>query len=131
MLDGYRQMLLLTAYDQGCPIGNLALEVTNSHPKVRELLQANFKQWSNEVRANLERAKGQLPHEIDLDGLSEHILAVMEGAIMLARTYRTIEPYDNAIIHLRDYLDRLLEDGSTWSVPQGYRKSTFGEPAGN
>lgn len=127
ILDGYRQMLLLTAYDQGCPIGNLALEVTNSHPRVRELLKENFVQWTDEVARNLTLAAGRLPAEIDIPGLSEYILSVMEGAIMLARTYRTIDPYDNAIAHLRDYVDRMVEDGTNWAKPSRFRHASDGE----
>ncbi|MBX3096878.1 MAG: TetR/AcrR family transcriptional regulator [Fimbriimonadaceae bacterium] len=123
VLDGYRQMLLLTAYDQGCPIGNLSLELTNSHPKARELINVNFDQWASEVRSCLDRAEGRLPAELDRQGLAEHILAVMEGAIMLARSYRSIEPYDKAILHLRDYLDRLVADGTEWSTPGRYRRA--------
>lgn len=127
VLDGYRQMLLMTAYDQGCPIGNLALELTNSHPKVRELLIVNFQQWASEIRNCLVNAKGRIPEDIDLQGLAEHVLAVMEGGIMLSRTYRSLDPYDKAVAALRDYFDRLIEDATTWSAPTRFRKSTTGE----
>jgi TetR/AcrR family transcriptional regulator, transcriptional repressor for nem operon len=127
ILDGYRQMLLLTCFDQGCPIGNLALELSNSHPKARELLVANFRQWADEVRKCLDGAAGKFPEELDRQALAEHILAVMEGAMMLARTYRSIEPYDTAIAHLRDYVDRLVADGTTWSAPARLRNRLAGE----
>jgi len=48
-------------------------------------------------------------------------LTTMEGAIMLARSYRTIEPYDAAVTQLRDYFDRLLQDGSDWTTPKKTR----------
>lgn len=124
ILDGYRQMLLLTNYDQGCPIGNLALEITNSHPKARELLIENFKQWADEVQKCLDQAEGKLPAELDRSSLADHVLSVMEGAIMLSRTYRNLEPFDNAISHLRDYFDRLIQDGTEWAVPPRFRHAT-------
>jgi AcrR family transcriptional regulator len=127
ILDGYRQMLLLTAFNQGCPIGNLGLEISNSHPKARELLIVNFRQWAEEVRNCLDGAEGKLPVEVDRQGLAEHILAVMEGAMMLARTCRQIEPFDKAIAHLRDYLERLLSDGTTWASSPGFRHASSGE----
>src|SRR5262245_12882980 len=37
VLDGYRQQLVHTDYQHGCPIGSLALELSNSHPAAREL----------------------------------------------------------------------------------------------
>lgn len=127
ILDGYRQMLLFTAFDQGCPIGNLALEIANSHPKARELLVSNFKQWADEVANCLSRASGKLPPNTDIAGLAEHFMAVMEGAIMLARTYREIEPFDSAISHLRDYVERLISDGTNWSSQERARKASTGE----
>lgn len=127
ILDGYRQMLLLTGFEQGCPIGNLALELTNSHPKVRGLLVANFDQWADEVYKCLSGASAKFPESVDLHSLAQHIMAVMEGAIMLARTYRSIKPYDSALANIRDYVERLIQDGTDWSVAAGYRKSTTGD----
>ncbi|MBV6458122.1 MAG: hypothetical protein HONBIEJF_01245 [Fimbriimonadaceae bacterium] len=127
ILDGYRQMLLMTNYYQGCPIGNLALEVANSHPQARERLTENFRQWANEIEKCLEAASGRLPEEINRGRLADYVLAVMEGAIMLARTYRNLEPYDNAIEHVRDYFDRLIKDGTDWSVQVRARNSGYGE----
>ena len=46
------------------------------------------------------------------------VLTTMEGAVMLARAYRSIEPYDAAVTQLRDYFDRLLRDGTDWSAPR-------------
>ena len=34
ILDGYRHGLLATGFSRGCPIGNLALELADSHPAV-------------------------------------------------------------------------------------------------
>ena len=34
ILDGYRRGLLMTSFQHGCPIGNLALELSDSHPAV-------------------------------------------------------------------------------------------------
>ncbi|HRI42640.1 MAG TPA: TetR/AcrR family transcriptional regulator [Fimbriimonadaceae bacterium] len=121
LLDGYRQLLEMTNFDLGCPIGNLALELANSHPKARALMQVNFVQWTGAIRECLDAAADRLPEGIDTDSLATHVLTVMEGAVMLARTQRSFEPFDRAILHLRDYFDRLLADGTTWSAPVGCR----------
>jgi hypothetical protein len=44
----------------------------------------------------------------------------MEGAVMLARTYRDLRAYDTAIQMLRDYVDRLIRSETDWSA--GSRK---------
>jgi len=37
----------------------------------------------------------------------------MEGAVMLARTYRSFDAYDTAVASLRDYIERLLVAGTS------------------
>lgn len=117
ILDGYRKMLVMTDCSQGCPIGNLALELADTHPKVRELLAENFTGWRDAVERCLNEAAGRFPDYIDRHALSLFVLTTMEGAVMLARTYKSLEAYDTGISQLRDYFDRLLADGANWSVP--------------
>jgi len=118
VLDGYRQMLVLTECGQGCPIGNLALELAESHPRVRQLLVENFEGWRNQVRECLDAASGRLPEHVDRDQLALFVLTTMEGAVMLARTYKSLDVFDSAVTQLRDYVERLVADGTTWSAPQ-------------
>lgn len=117
VLDGYRQMLTMTGCSQGCPIGNLALEVADTLPAARELIAANFSGWRDAVRGCLDEAAGRLPADVDRDELATFILTTMEGAVMLARAYRSLDAYDAAVTRLRDYVDRLLADGSDWVAP--------------
>jgi TetR/AcrR family transcriptional repressor of nem operon len=116
VMDGYRGMLLETEYAWGCPIGNLALEVGQSHPAARRLIAENFSAWREQVRQWIQDASGRLPEHVDPEQLALFVLTTMEGAVMLARTYHSIEPYDVAVTQLRDYFDRLLADGSEWGT---------------
>lgn len=116
ILDGYRQMLLICEFQMGCPIGNLALELSESNPRARQLLAENFENWKNAIRGCLEEAQGQgrLPEDSNTNDLAHYVLTVMEGAVMLARTYRTIETYDRAINLLRDHFERLQISATSW-----------------
>lgn len=116
ILDGYRRLLLLTEFHSGCPIGNLALEVGADIAAARALLAANFAAWRDAVRACLEEAADRFPRDADLDQLATFVLTTMEGGVMLARTERSLEPFERAVAALRDYVERLLEDGGTWDV---------------
>ncbi len=118
VLDGYRQLLTATDFALGCPIGNLALEMSNSHPQVRALVVENFEGWRLAIRHLLEQAQGRLPSEVDLDQLSHFVLITMEGAVMLARAYHDFGPFDAAMASLRDHFERLVQDGSDWSTPK-------------
>jgi TetR/AcrR family transcriptional regulator, transcriptional repressor for nem operon len=102
ILDGYRRGLLITNYQHGCPIGNLALELANSHPAARQLLAVNFTGWRMTIEQCLGEAADRLPESVDQNQLALFVLTTMEGAVMLARSYQNIDPYDSAVTQLRD-----------------------------
>lgn len=118
LLDGYRQMLIETEYAHGCPIGNLALELSESNPKARRLIVDNFLGWLAGIQQCLLDASGRLPEESDPRQLAIFVLTTMEGAVMLARSFRNLDAYDAAVSSLRDYFERLIADGSDWSMPR-------------
>jgi hypothetical protein len=109
---------LITNYQHGCPIGNLALELADSHPAARQLLAMNFTGWRTTIEQCLIEATDRLPESVDQNQLALFVLTTMEGAVMLARAYQNIDPYDAAVTQLRDYFDRLLRDGTDWSAPR-------------
>lgn len=117
LLDGYRQMLTMTEFQHGCPIGNLVLETTENLPGVRQLLAENFDNWLDAVEGCFRSAADRLPPDTDPRQLAVFVLTTMEGAVMLARTYRSFEPYDAAVASLRDYVERLLDTDASWSAP--------------
>jgi TetR/AcrR family transcriptional regulator, transcriptional repressor for nem operon len=118
ILDGYRQGLVQTRFIQGCPVGNLALELANSHPGARQMIAENFTGWREAIEQCVRAAVGRLPAGADPAQIALFVLTTMEGAVMLARAYHDIEPYDNAVTCLRDYFDRLTSDGTDWARPR-------------
>ncbi len=118
VLQGYRILLEGTNFRLGCPIGNLALEIANAYPAPRALLVENFDNWCAALATELKSSVARIPEEADPDALATYVLAVMEGAVMLARTYQSFEPFDRAVQGLRDHFDRLVADGSDWSTPK-------------
>ena len=107
LLNGYRIQLITTDCTYGCPIGSIALEIHEPDPKVRELLAANFANWSKAVERCLDSAVGRLPYNTDRSALAEYILTVMEGAVMQARTYRDLGYFDRNIAVLREHINML------------------------
>src|SRR5262245_50004777 len=49
ILQGYRLLLEASDFQLGCPIGNLALEVSNSHRKARKLIVEDLRAWCDAV----------------------------------------------------------------------------------
>lgn len=111
LLQRYREGLGFTGCRQGCPIGNLALELSDDHPPVRELLEANFANWLDVVAGWLASCRGRFPRGTDPRALAGFVLTVMEGGIMLARARGTPAPFDGAVAQLRRYFDLLSKRG--------------------
>jgi AcrR family transcriptional regulator len=107
LLGFYRLGLEASGCTMGCPIGNLALEVGDSHPKLRRLLQANFDAWASRVEGWLAAAAGRLPAGCDRRALARFVLTTMEGGVMLARAAGSLAPFDAAVGVLRTHFDLL------------------------
>lgn len=118
LLDGYRQMLLCTEFELGCPIGALALELSNTHPAARSLLLVNFEQWVDCVEKWLIEASDRLPTDTDLRTLALMILSTMEGGMMLAKTYRSTANFDRSVASLRSYIEMLVAQAANWNSPR-------------
>jgi AcrR family transcriptional regulator len=117
LLNGYRTQLVTTDCTYGCPIGNLALELSEPDPRIRELLAVNFANWTSAIERCLDSASQRLPAGLDRRRLAEFTLTVMEGAVMQARTYRDIASFDRNIAVLRDHFDMLLETARQEKAP--------------
>lgn len=107
LLELYRRNVVATGCRYGCPIGNLAIEIADPDPEVRERIAANFDQWIAAVESCLDDAADRLPADVDRHGLATCVLTTMEGAVMQARAQRSVAPFDASVEGLRDYFDRL------------------------
>jgi AcrR family transcriptional regulator len=107
LLGVYRRFLVDTGCAFGCPIGSLALELHEPDPAVRELLVKNFRQWVDRVHQSLMDAGPRLPDGTNRHQLATFVLTTMEGAVMLARTERSVAPFDASVATLRDYFSLL------------------------
>jgi TetR/AcrR family transcriptional repressor of nem operon len=112
LLARYRMLLDATDCAYGCPIGSLALELHEPDPDVRQLLAVNFTGWVDQIQYCLIEARAQLGARIDTRQVASFVLTVMEGAVMQARTYRNLTPFDAAVATLRDYFDLLLRSAA-------------------
>jgi AcrR family transcriptional regulator len=107
ILEGYRDRILQTESAYGCPIGRLALEIDPENRPAHRLIALNFQGWIEAVRECIEQVRDRLPMETDPTDLATFVLAVMEGGVMLSRSYRSVEPFDRAVSQLREHF-RLL-----------------------
>jgi TetR/AcrR family transcriptional repressor of nem operon len=115
LLDGYRERLVSTGCQYGCPIGRLALEIDPENAPAHALIAQNFTAWREAVEACVRGAGIPRPGDV-----AAFVLTVMEGAVMQARAYRSIEPYDACIRQLRLHLAALA--GGARKPPRATRR---------
>ena len=121
LLKSYRTRLVTTECMYGCPIGSIALELHEPDEPVRQRLAANFSAWVGAVETCLIDAGPRLPRDIDRRALAVMALTTMEGGVMLSRTHRTLDAFDDAVRLYRDYLSRLEEAASHESPTRAIR----------
>lgn len=109
ILAGYRERILATGCQYGCPLGRLALEIDPENAPAHQLIAHNFQGWIEAIRECLDAMKPALPADTDLDALATYVLVVMEGGVMLSRSYRSVEPFDRAVAQLREHFRLLLK----------------------
>ena len=113
LLAQYRRALVESECFYGCPIGNLALELHEPDPPVRDLIAVNFNGWGDAIERCYVNAGARLPTNVDRRGLAIFTLTTMEGGVMQARTHRTIDAFDRSVAMLRDYVTRLENEASS------------------
>src|SRR6201996_4019345 len=120
ILAGYRERILQTDCKYGCPLGRLALEIDPENRPAHKLIAENFQGWIGAGRECVDQMKDRLPKNTDRDALATYVLAVMEGGVMLSRSYGSVEPFDRAVKQLRQHFALLLESrGGTTTKTKG------------
>ena len=82
-----------SGYSEGCPIATTALETAAQSDVLGAATRGAFQKWENEIRRGLERF-GISPDEANSTATT--VLSLLEGALLLARTYRSLEPMHRA-----------------------------------
>lgn len=106
LLQRYRDQMQREHCRMGCPMGNMALEVSDGNAKARALIHRNFENWAERV-ASWFAGDSRLPQDVDRRRLARFILTVMEGGLMQARAAGDLAPFDDSVAVLRDYFSRL------------------------
>jgi TetR/AcrR family transcriptional repressor of nem operon len=90
----------------GCPLGNLAAELADSHEGFRERLTQSFDQWRACLADALCRAQadGTLSPAADPGRLARFLVAGVEGAILLTKVGKDITVLEDCIRELKEHL---------------------------
>jgi len=93
VIRGMAAELERSNYRDGCPIATTALETSARSEALGAASRAAFQKWELEIKRGLFRFG--LPAG-DADLLATQVLSQLEGALLLSRTYRSLEPLHRA-----------------------------------
>jgi TetR/AcrR family transcriptional regulator, lmrAB and yxaGH operons repressor len=93
LIRGMAAHLEKSGFTDGCPIATTALETAAQSEALRGAARDAFQKWEAEIRRGLERF-GVDPD--DAEPIASCVLSQLEGALLLARTYRSLEPMRRA-----------------------------------
>ncbi len=82
----------------GCPLGSLAAELSEA-PRTRAALAEGFARWASYFEAAFARmqTRAGVKPSVDLQELSEAMLASLQGGLLLAQTMRSTRPLELAL----------------------------------
>ena len=103
LLDELADRMETAEYAKGCPVATVALEVAAANDTLQQVCADLYDGWQRELADRLV-ADGFGPDDADARACS--VLALIEGALVLARSRRSRAPID----HARRSLDALLSD---------------------
>jgi AcrR family transcriptional regulator len=95
----------------GCPLNNLAQEMSPLDEEFRERIEAVFDQWRDGFADAIERArkKGIVRKDVDPKQIANFLVAAAEGSFGLAKNARSLEMFRSNMEALAAYLDTLRE----------------------
>jgi len=100
----------------GCLAGVLSQEVSHSHPELRKGCERAFSRWAAGLKAEMDAAKARYrprASNIDTQSLAEHLIAVFEGALILAKARNDVAPVRASLDHFKSYIRSVFRPTGT------------------
>ncbi len=90
----------------GCLVGNTALEMGDSDPEFAAVITTIFSDWKRALAQIISQAQlaGELAVELNPEIMANHIIAVIEGGIMLSKVSKNGSNLKQALDSLRQVL---------------------------
>ncbi|MEP0904216.1 TetR/AcrR family transcriptional regulator [Leptolyngbya subtilissima ST-M1] len=113
-----RLMAILSVYERfledppvqgGCPLLNTAVESDDAHPALRKQTQIAMDAWRSLIERIVDKgvARGELQPTVDAATVATILIATIEGGIMLSKLYDDPSYLEQALTHLRTYIQQL------------------------
>jgi TetR/AcrR family transcriptional repressor of nem operon len=96
---------------KGCLLGTFVQELAETHPAIRSVCEACLGDLADNLRQDIEEAKAKYAPRARWSGqsLAYHLIAVAQGATILAKAKQDQRVFEDSLGHFKDYLERLFE----------------------
>ena len=140
LFDTMAGMIKSPQFRCACVVGNLAQEMAQSNPAIREGCDGHFSAFQGMVTRLLAEAKASRPQaaSFDPESVAWMITSLMQGSLLVARTRQDRSLVLGNLQHCRAYVEGLLAGSEPLSIDRLQRtpeplQSTAGSgrPAGN
>ncbi|HYR38147.1 MAG TPA: TetR family transcriptional regulator C-terminal domain-containing protein, partial [Methylomirabilota bacterium] len=90
----------------GCPMGNLASELSDVHEGFRQRLAQIFAEWRRTLTEALARgqARGELRADCNPERAAHFLVAALEGAILMTKVTKDIGVMEKCVDELKQHL---------------------------
>ncbi len=107
LCDTFDEAATLELLEQGCPLNNLAQEMSSVDETFRQRIEFVFRTWRESLEKILARGqeKGYVRRELNVTQIATFIVATVEGSIGLAKNAQDIRLFRQCIEGMRQYLD--------------------------
>jgi len=118
-LHGYLDAVCALSRDStrptGCLVGMFAQELAETHPEVRAVCAQSFDSLRRFLEGLIEAARAAYAPRVAIDSRSvaDHFIAILQGALILARVRQDRRVIEAQVEHFRAYLDALFGTGRT------------------
>ncbi len=90
----------------GCPVGNLASELSDVHEGFRQRLARVFAVWRERLSEALRRAQaqGEVSARVEPATVAQFLVAALEGAILMSKLTKEIQVMEQCVAELKAHL---------------------------
>jgi TetR/AcrR family transcriptional regulator, transcriptional repressor for nem operon len=108
-VDAFERYIERPVVDGGCPVINACIEADDALPFLRERVTKAFRAMRAVVLHNVARAveRGELASGLDIEQVTDFIVASLEGSIVLTRGLRARVHARRVTAALRSWIDAL------------------------
>lgn len=92
---------------KGCLLGTFVQELSATHPAIRSVCATCFDKAAQSFKQDLDEAKAKYAPRArwSTQSLAEHLIAVVQGAIILAKAKQDAKVVEESLTHFREYLN--------------------------